>query len=211
MADTRRVKDGGVRRVLALLLLFVAAETMAVAGSILLEDYSGKVASLIDPAKLATLDVRGANPRVEKYVALLAEANSRGIAAKKVARGAVALVGMRGAMAKLTVEAMARNLDIAERLGCIDADGLRAMHRGQAPMVRRGPYQGGELSVDHIIPLAVAPGLDKVIANLELMPLRMNEGKNAKIGARQLDLGRKLHKAGLLSAAGLRALEKAGS
>jgi hypothetical protein len=28
--------------------------------------------------------------------------------------------------------------------------------------------------VDHIIPYAVAPQLDHVIANLELMPLRMN-------------------------------------
>jgi len=43
------------------------------------------------------------------------------------------------------------------------------------------------------------------------MPLRMNEEKNAKIGARQVDLARKLHKAGLLSSEGLRAVEKGGS
>jgi hypothetical protein len=54
--------------------------------------------------------------------------------------------------------------------------------------------------------MAVAPELDRVIANLELMPLRMNEGKNAKIGARQLDLARKLHGAGLLSRAGFEAV-----
>ena len=41
-----------------------------------------------------------------------------------------------------------------------------------------------------------------MIANLELMPLRMNESKNDKIGARQLDLAKKLHSAGLLSAEG---------
>ncbi len=65
--------------------------------------------------------------------------------------------------------------------------------------------------MDHIIPLKVVPELDNVIANLELMPLRMNEGKNAKIGARQVDLARKLHKAGLLSSEGLRAVEKSGT
>jgi hypothetical protein len=74
--------------------------------------------------------------------------------------------------------------------------------------VRKGPYAGDELSVDHIIPRAVAPELDNVIANLELMPLKLNEGKNDKIGARQLDLARKLRKAGLLSPEGLKAVEQ---
>ncbi len=66
-----------------------------------------------------------------------------------------------------------------------------------------------EASVDHIIPRTVVPELDNVIANLELLPLRLNERKNAKVGVRQLDLGRKLYKAGLLSGDGLRALERA--
>jgi hypothetical protein len=66
--------------------------------------------------------------------------------------------------------------------------------------------------VDHIIPRAVAPELDNVIANLELMPLAMNEGKRAKVGSKQLDLTRKLSKAGLLSGEGLKAVEiSAGS
>ena len=33
--------------------------------------------------------------------------------------------------------------------------------------------------MDHIIPRAVVPELDHVIANLELMPLRLNERKNS--------------------------------
>ncbi len=36
------------------------------------------------------------------------------------------------------------------------------------------------MSVDHIIPFAVAPNLDKCIANLELMPLRLNMGKRTR-------------------------------
>lgn len=44
---------------------------------------------------------------------------------------------------------------------------------------------GNQLSVDYIIPCAVVPELDNCVANLELMPLRMNESKNAKIGSRQ--------------------------
>jgi hypothetical protein len=65
------------------------------------------------------------------------------------------------------------NLDIAEKLGCLDAEGMAEMRKAKAPTVRRGPYKGDQLSVDHIIPRAVCPELDNVIANLELMPLRM--------------------------------------
>ena len=45
-----------------------------------------------------------------------------------------------------------------------------------------------------------------MIANLELMPLRMNESKNAKIGSRRRSLTTKLNAAGLLSSAGVKAV-----
>jgi len=197
-----------VTRILRLLLvlLLLAGATARAAGDV--ESYAKKISSLIDPAKLATLGARGADSRVEKYVALLAEGKANGAAPKKVAAKAVALAGMKGKAAKLTAEAMLRNLTIAERLGCLDSKVLAEMHRGRAPTVGRGPYRGQELSVDHIIPRAVAPELDNVIANLELMPLKMNEEKNATITTRQVDLARKLHQAGLLSSKGLKAVER---
>jgi hypothetical protein len=43
----------------------------------------------------------------------------------------------------------------------------------------------------------VAPQLDHVIANLELMPLRMNIGKRDKMGQRQLDQVARLRSGGL--------------
>jgi|SRR6266853_1465642 len=64
------------------------------------------------------------------------------------------------------------------------------------------------LQADHIIPRAVVPELDNVIANLELMPLRMNERKNAKIGSRQKSLAKQFHAAALLSASGLKEVER---
>ena len=45
--------------------------------------------------------------------------------------------------------------------------------------------------------------LDKVIANLGPMPLRMNESKNAKVGSRQFQKADELHRAGLLCKDGL--------
>ena len=48
--------------------------------------------------------------------------------------------------------------------------------------------------------------LDRVIANLELLPLPLNERKRAKIGQRQRSLAEKFHKAGLLNDLGYNAV-----
>jgi len=93
-----------------------------------------------------------------------------------------------------------------ERLGCLDADKLRNMRKGEAPNLRKGVYAGDELSVDHIIPVNLAPELGNVIANLELMLLRMNAGKKDVVGARREALAKQLNKAGLLSNAVLKAV-----
>jgi hypothetical protein len=156
-----------------------------------------RVAALIDPAKLATLSPRGANPRVQKYVAQLEEARLAGQNPAQVAVEGVALTGMTGEAARLTAEAMLRNLTIAHRLGCLGPAGLHDMRRGQSPTITLGPYAGDQLSVDHVIPFSVAPALDKVIANLELMPLRLNMGKKDTMGERQRALAERLRNAGL--------------
>jgi hypothetical protein len=160
--------------------------------------HAQKIAALIDPAKLSTLAPRGANPRVQKYVAQLFEAQQGGLDPLKCATEAAALAGMKGDAAQLTVDAMVRNLRIADQLGCLTPDGLAEMRRGRSPTVRRGPYAGDELSVDHIIPFAVMPQLDHVIANLELMPLGINRKKGAKMGERQRSLVLQLTRANLL-------------
>ncbi len=141
-----------------------------------------------------------------KYVTQLALAKRAGKDPDRVSAEATQLAGMAGEAALLTVETMVRNLRIAESLGCLDANGLRDMQRGQSPTVMRGPYQADQLSVDHIIPRKVVPELDKVIANLELMPMRLNAQKSAGIGDRQVSLAKKLNSAGLLSPAGLKAV-----
>jgi hypothetical protein len=168
-------------------------------------DYAQQVASLIDPAKLATLGPRGANQRVQKAVYWLAVAQQSGERPRNVLDKAVALVDYRHESAKVTRDALLRNLHIAEKMACLNTDGLAQMRRGKPATVMKGPYRGDELSVDHIVPRAVVPELDNVIANLELMPLRLNEKKNSTMGNRQRSLAKKLYHAGLLSRKGLEA------
>lgn len=170
-------------------------------------NYAEQIASLIDPAKLGTLGERGANPRVQKVVYMLATARATGEKPAKVLDRAVVLAGYtNSASAKLTKAALLRNLDIAGKFGCLNEAGLDEMKRGKAATVMKGPYRGDQLSVDHIIPRAVVPELDNVIANLELMPMKANAKKNDKIGDRQRDMAKKFYQAGLLSRKGLEAV-----
>ena len=193
---------------LAISCLFAASCTGKESATLTRE--SAMLAPLIDPAKLATLGDRGANPRIQKSVAILWAAKQAGTDPAKVAADAVTRIGWSGTeKGKLTADALVRNLTIAERLGAVTPADIEAMKRGRAPTVRTGPYTGDIVSVDHIIPRAVVPELDNVIANLEFMPLKMNRSKNDKVGVRQLDLARKLHDAGLLGEAGLQRVKAA--
>ena len=154
----------------------------------------------IDPASLSTLAERGAVPRLRKAVYWLHRATLSGRNASEVVGAALAKIGWQETLAgDLTAKALIRNLDIAGKLGCLDEAGLNDLRRGQAPTIKTGPYAGDELSVDHIIPFSVSPELDKVIANLEFLPLRLNQRKGNSITSRQLRLAQDLNAADLLS------------
>ena len=157
--------------------------------------------NLCDPAKIATLTSdRAANPRVRKIAYWLEVARQQGRDPKSEMDNVMAALGLGGTLkGELTAAAMARNRTIAERLGCLDAEGMEKLRRGSAPTVKFGPYSGEKLTVDHIIPRAVSPSLDLVLANLELMPHSLNLRKGSKVGHRQIDLANKLLEAGLLS------------
>ena len=169
--------------------------------------------NLCDPAKIATISAeRGANPRVRKicYWLEMARRDARDPAVEM--REVMVAVGWGGtAKGDLTADAMVRNRMIAERLGCLDEAGMADLRGGRAAVVRTGPYTGDKLSVDHVIPRAVCPELDTTLANLELMPMRMNAAKSDFVGERQVDTARRFHAAGLLSAAGLDAVLARGS
>ena len=165
-----------------------------------LEEYASKVAPLIDPARLATLAEKAANPRVQKYTVWLEIARRDNVNPTNVVEAALTAVGMTNKLAaEVTRTVMLRNLKIATELGCFDDAGMNDMRQGQSPTIRRGPYQGQQLTVDHIIPRARAPELDNLIANLELLPWELNLKKGTKFGQRQRDLTRKLFQAGLLN------------
>lgn len=182
----------------SLLLAFLFAVSSAVGAS--LESYSGKLSPLIDPAKLATLKKRAANPRIQKSVAILEDARQDGHSVAAVSADAVKRAGYTNAvLAQMTSAGLVRNHDIATKLGVVNAEGLERMRRGNAAMVTLGPYTGDTTSIDHIVPVAIVPELDNVVANLELMPGKLNSSKGDKMGDRQRDYCRRFQAAGMLT------------
>ena len=178
---------------LALCLLF-AGEAMA-------QDVAVRaVASLIDPAKLVTLSGdRAANPRLLKCVYWLNDARSRGLEPETVIDEAQTLnLSAQQPRAPLVEAALLRNLDIAGKLGCLTSENLDRLRRGRSPVISRGPYSGELAEVDHIVPLAAEPALDREIANLELLPRTLNRRKGASMGARQRDYLEKFRQAELV-------------
>jgi hypothetical protein len=91
------------------------------------------VASLIDPAKLATLQGnRVANARVLKCVYWLHDARERGLEPGTVITDAQKLNGSADqARAPMVEAALLRNLDIAEKLGCLTPENLDRMGHGK--------------------------------------------------------------------------------
>jgi hypothetical protein len=163
------------------------------------------IADLINPQKLATLGQRGANPRILKCVYWLKKAEKEDHSVTNIVDMAVDFAGYTNSLsAKLTKDALLRNLKIAEGCQCLDEAGMKEMRQGKPPAIQRGKSKGDQLCVCHIVPSAVCPELDKVIANLELMPSKGSESKNTKMGTRQIQRAEELHKAGLLSKAGLK-------
>lgn len=128
----------------------------------------------------------------------------------KITTGAITRIGWNGTdKGKLTAEALLRNLTIAEKLGTTTPADIATMRKGGCPTVHTGPHAGDIVSVNHVVPRAVAPELDNVIANLEFMPLKVNEQTQDKIGERQMALAVKLRDAGLLSSGGFQRVKVA--
>ncbi len=158
------------------------------------------IAAQSDPAKLATLGERGANPRLKRIMYYLAVARAGGADPGNVIDEAQRQNGSAGTpRAALVKASLLRNLKICDGLGLLTPENLAGLRRGAAPTVTRGPYVGQTAEVDHIVPLAQARGIGNELANLEMLPASLNRAKSDKVGERQLALAGRFHDAGLLS------------
>lgn len=157
------------------------------------------ISSLSDPAKLATLGKRGANPRLNKIVYWLDVARDRGLAPAGTVEWAQRLNGVSGPRAPLVRDTLLRNLRIAEQLGLFTDSNRGRLRSGEAGIITAGPYKGETVEIDHIVPISLAPELGNELANLEMLPRPLNRSKSNRVGARQIDVAEEFRQAGMLS------------
>ena len=184
----KRISFGGLILALAGALLWQVTPLPAVVS----------VAHLSDPAKLATLAKRGANPRVNKIVYWLEYGNERHLAYETTLDWAQMLNRTPKPRSDLVKETFLRNMKIAKELGLLTPENLEKLKRGNAAVVTKGPYSGDRVEIDHIVPVSLAPELGNELANLEMMPGKLNRAKSNKVGQRQLSYADKFLAAGLI-------------
>jgi hypothetical protein len=97
-----------------------------------------------------------------------------------------------------------------EDFGCFTPEGMAKLRRGGSPAITKGAHAGDSIALDHVLPRAIVPELAARFYNLEALPVQVNRAKSANITEREIALARRWHREGLLSAAGLAAVEAAG-
>ena len=162
------------------------------------------IASLTDPAKLATLKgERAANPRLQKCVYWLAYAEEQGEKPEAVLDESAKLNKTEGMpYAGFVRWGLLENLKIAKELGLLTPEGMAELRRGKSAMITKGEYAGQEAEADHVIPRAVCPELQNQVMNLELLPAKLNRAKSDKVTDRAKVFAKELYEAKLLSEEG---------
>ena len=168
------------------------------------------LASLTDPAKLATLKgERAANPRLQKCVYWLAYAEEQGQKPDIVLDESAKLNKTEGTpYAGFVRWGLLENLKIAKELGLLTPEGMAELRRGKSAAITKGQYAGQEAEADHVIPKAVCPELQNQVMNLELLPASLNRAKSDKVTDRAKVFAKELYDAKLLSEVGWKAIDK---
>ena len=162
------------------------------------------LASLTDPAKLATLKgERAANPRLQKCVYWLAYAEEQGEKPEAVLDESAKLNKTAGTpYAGFLSWGLLENLKIAKELGLLTPEGMAELKRGKSATITKGQYAGQEAEADLVIPKAVCPELQNQVMNLELLPASLNRANSDKVTERAKIFAKELYDSKLLSEEG---------
>jgi hypothetical protein len=143
---------------------------------------------------------REANDILLKTVAALVRAENAGVDLGEVLRRAERVNNTPVNYSDLLTESLLRNVKIARELELDTPENLARMSEGTSPVVGRGPYAGEKAEVDHIVPRSLAPDLDNLLINLELMPRTLNRRKSKKVTQRAEQMAKRFFDAGVMRA-----------
>jgi hypothetical protein len=162
------------------------------------------LASLTDPAKLATLKgERPANPSLQKCVYWLAYAEEQGDKPEAVLDESAKLNKTAGTpYAGFLSWGLLENLKIAKELGLLTPEGMAELRQGKSATITKGQYSGQKAEAEDVIPTALCPELQNQVLNLELIPASLMPAKSDKVTDRAKVFAKELYEAKLLSEEG---------
>lgn len=193
-------------RLLAFLTLLLLLPTLGVRAEETIDDSTPAraIASLTDPAKLATLKgEREANPRLQKCVYWLAYSEEQGQKPEVVLDESAKLNKTAGTpYAGFVSWGLLENLKIAKELGLLTPEGMAELKQGKSATITKGQYSGQKAEADCVIPKALCPELQNQVMNLELLPASLIRAKSDKVTERAKVFAKELYEAKLLSEEG---------
>jgi hypothetical protein len=162
------------------------------------------IASLTDPAKLATLKgERAANPLLQKCIYWLAYAEEQGEKPEAVLDESAKLNKTSGTpYAGFVSWGLLENLKIAKELGLLTPEGMAELKQGKSATITKGQYSGQKAEAEDVIPTALCPELQNQVLNLELLPASLKKAKSDKVTKRAKVFAKELYEAKLLSEEG---------
>jgi hypothetical protein len=183
---------------LLLVLLLVTAPLL------IAETSASALASLTDPAKLATLKgERAADSRLQKCVYWLAHAEEQGERPEAVLDESAKLNKTAGTpYAGFVNWGLLENLKIAKELGLLTPEGMAELKQGKSATITKGEYSGQKAEAEDVIPSALCPKLQNQVMNLELIPASLKRAKSDKVTDRAKVFAKELYEAKLLSEEG---------
>jgi len=196
--------------VLFLCLIF---SSLAASGPKASDSSAVALASLTDPAKLATLQGEGAaNPRLQKCVYWLACAEEQGEKPEAVLDESAKLNKTADTPYVGFVSwGLLENLKIAKELGLLTPEGMAELKRGKSATINKWQYAGQKAEAGLVIPKAVCPELQNQVMNLELLPSSLNQVKSNKVTERARVFAKELYEAKLLSQGGWESVSASSS
>ena len=167
------------------------------------------IASLTDPAKLATLKgEREGNHLLQKCVYWLAYAEGQGEKPETVLDESAKLNKTAGTpYAGFLSWGLLENLKIAKELGLLTPEGMAALKKGKSATITKGQYAGQKAEAECVIPMSLCPELQNQVMNLELLPASLKKAKNDKVTDRARVFAKELYEAKLLSQEGWKRVE----
>ncbi len=154
---------------------------------------------LDDRSHPGNCDFEGRRARLCQMVALLQDASEQGLDQGEIARGAANRLGRSESDAEVLADSLQQNTRSAVVMGLLDDENRSDMETGLLPRISRGPYAGGELDVEYIVPVEHAPELDSHFANMTLRPLLLTQELGTPVDGDSYEKAGRFYKAALIS------------